>query len=387
MESLWEQLAEQTPFSAGFLSNLGSTAFAIAIVVGLRAAILAVVRRRDSNLKRIYQWRRISAWVAVLLAVPPIAGIWVKELQSIGTVIGLTSAGIAVALRDPIVNLVGWTFIVSRRPFELGDRIQIGQHRGDVVDQRLFDFSLMEVGEWIDGDDQTGRVIRVPNGKVFTDFVTSYKGGYMNDIWNEVELIITFESNWEAAKLIVQDISRRHGERHASEVERLLRRRATEYLVTGSRDLRPKVITSIVDIGVRFTIRYLCEPGSRRATAQVIYEDVLRAFARREDIDFAYPTQRFYNNAVEGKVGARVWMPGPQPQPPSHAAKGELDDESTSTRADLEDLRNDLAETRPGEVGERHGFTTNPPSDPDGGDRPSGGAIKAGGSVSLRRSS
>ncbi len=324
MESFWEQLAERTGFSADLLSNMASTVFAIAVVMGIRAAVLAIVRRRDSNLQRIYQWRRISAWVAIFLAVPPIAAIWVSELRSIGTVIGLTSAGIAVALRDPLVNMVGWMFIVSRRPFELGDRIEIGDRRGDVVDQRLFDFSLMEIGAWVDGDDQTGRVIRVPNGKVFTELVTSYKGGYMNDIWNEVAIVITFESNWEAAKVIVEEISRKHGERHAAEVERLLRRRATEYLITGSRDLRPKVISSIVDIGVQFTIRYLCEAGSRRATAQVIYEEVLRAFAKREDIDFAYPTQRFYNNALEGKAGARAWLPGPQPRPPTHEASGAL---------------------------------------------------------------
>jgi len=324
MDSFWEELAGRSGFSADLLSNLASTFFAIAVVASIRAAILAIVRRRDSNLQRIYQWRRISAWVAIVLAVPPIAAIWVSELQSIGTVIGLTSAGIAVALRDPLVNIVGWMFIVSRRPFELGDRIEVDDRRGDVVDQRLFDFSLMEVGAWVDGDDQTGRVIRVPNGKVFTDLVTSYKGGYMNDIWNEVAIVITFESNWEAAKLIVEEISRQHGERHASELERLLRRRASEYLITGSRDLRPKVITSVVDIGVQFTIRYLCEAGSRRATAQSIYEEILRSFGRREDIDFAYPTQRFYNNALEGKLGARAWMPGPQPRPPTHSRSGEL---------------------------------------------------------------
>ena len=53
------------------------------------------------------------------------------------------------------------------------------------------------------------------------------------------------------------------------------------------------------------TLRYLIEPRKRRGNEQGIWEEILRAFAQNPDIDFAYPTQRFYDNAVEGKEGAR----------------------------------------------------------------------------------
>ena len=73
--------------------------------------------------------------------------------------------------------------------------------------------------------------------------------------------------------------------------------------------LTPIVWTSVVDIGVNLTIRYVCEPRKRRSSSMVIWEDILRAFAVEEDIDFAYPTTRFYNNVVEGKAGARAAPP------------------------------------------------------------------------------
>lgn len=65
------------------------------------------------------------------------------------------------------------------------------------------------------------------------------------------------------------------------------------------------VYTTVKDCGVLLIIRYLIEPKSRRSSEQSIWEDVLIEFAQNDDIDFAYPTQRFYNNTIEGKKGTR----------------------------------------------------------------------------------
>jgi len=63
------------------------------------------------------------------------------------------------------------------------------------------------------------------------------------------------------------------------------------------------VYTSVQDSGVLLTIRYLCEPQRRRDSGQAIWEDILKEFAQRADIDFAYPTQRFYDYRLEGERG------------------------------------------------------------------------------------
>ena len=65
--------------------------------------------------------------------------------------------------------------------------------------------------------------------------------------------------------------------------------------------LTPIVYTSVQDSGVMLTIRYLCEPQRRRDSEQAIWEDVLKEFSQRADIDFAYPTQRFYDHRLEGE--------------------------------------------------------------------------------------
>ena len=92
-----------------------------------------------------------------------------EGLRSLGTFLGLLSAGLAIALKDVVASMAGWIFILWRRPFQLGDRIQIGDRAGDVVDLRLFQFTLLEIGNWVDADQSTGRSIHVPNGAVFTE--------------------------------------------------------------------------------------------------------------------------------------------------------------------------------------------------------------------------
>ncbi len=70
--------------------------------------------------------------------------------------------------------------------------------------------------------------------------------------------------------------------------------------------LTPIVYTRVVDIGVELTLRYLCDPRERRGLEQVIWEDILDSFADFDDVDYAYPTQRFYDNRLEGKPDARA---------------------------------------------------------------------------------
>ena len=103
-----------------------------------------------------------------------IAPVWVKELYSFGTFLGLMTAGLAIALKDPISNFFAWIYIVFKKPFEMGDRIQIGHSEGDILDISFFAFTLMEIRNWVDADQSTGRIIHVPNGLLFTQPVMNY---------------------------------------------------------------------------------------------------------------------------------------------------------------------------------------------------------------------
>lgn len=232
--------------------------------------------------------------------------VWYEGFQSIATFLGLLSAGLAIALKDLLVNLAGWIFIMWRRPFEVGDRIQIGNLVGDVIDLRIFQFTLMEIGGWVDADQSTGRVVHIPNGKVFTEAQANYHKGFQY-IWNEIPVLITFESNWKKAKGILQKVGIKHAEHLSASAEQRIKEASRKFMIFYSK-LTPTVYTSVKESGVLLTIRYLCEPRRRRDSEEAIWEEILEKFAHCPDIDFAYPTRRFYNNLLERKSGTKPFL-------------------------------------------------------------------------------
>lgn len=215
---------------------------------------------------------------------------WVGDIQSFSTYLGLLSAGIAIALRDLIVNIAAWGFIVTRRPFEVGDRIEIGNISGDVIDKRIFQFTLMEIGNWVHGDQSTGRVIHIPNQQVFALPLANYTKGFTY-IWNEINVLITFESNWEKAKHRLLAIAELHSAHLTAHAEDRVRAAARKFMIHYN-NLTPIVYTSVEADGILLSIRYLCDPKKRRSSQELIWEDILRLVDEQPDIHLAYKTIR-----------------------------------------------------------------------------------------------
>jgi small-conductance mechanosensitive channel len=284
-----------------------------------RLVLFVIIYRHLEDLHSRYQVRKTTGYIFALVALLLLVRIWFDGFQSIATLLGLFSAGLVIALRDMMIDMAGWLFIIWRRPFKVGDRVQIGEHAGDVIDIRMFQFTILEIGNWVDADQSTGRVIHIPNGHVFNKSQANYTQGFYY-IWDEISVMLTFESNWERAKSILNTIAYRHTE-HLSDLARAkLEKAADKYYIFYSK-LTPIVYTSVKEYGIVLTIRYLSEPRRRRGNAQSIWEDILREFAACPDIGFAYPTQRFYNQHLEGPVRPGSLEPG-SPEPASQRELG-----------------------------------------------------------------
>ena len=258
----------------------------------LHRFIVYLVARSEADPVTKYRARKFSAYLLTFTAFILIFLLWSTSSGQFITVVGLASAGLAVALKDLIVDLMGWIFIMVRKPFTLGDRIEVNGVKGDVVDLRSFQFSLLEVGNWVSADQSTGRVAHIPNRYVFTHHIINYNNGF-GFVWNEIPVLITFESNWRKAKKILEEIAQKVSLHFSEEAEKALRKRMAKFMIF-YKHLNPKVYTSVQDSGVLLTIRYLCKPRTRRGTEEEIWEMVLGAFEKEPDIDLAYPTYRIY---------------------------------------------------------------------------------------------
>jgi len=270
----------------------------ILVVLGaIRFLVLKIVWRITEDPKSRYGWKRTVSFITGFLSIFLILMVWIEAIGQFGAFLGLLTAGLAIALKDPLTNIAGWIFILTRKPFNLGDRIQIGDHAGDVIDIRLFQFTLLEIGNWVQADQSTGRIIHVPNGIVFTKTQSNYSAGF-NYIWNEMTVLVTFESNWSLAKEILLRIVREHSESLTADAEKKIIEASKKYMIF-YQYLTPIVYTSVEASGVSLTMRYMCDPRKRRGTEHSIWEDVLKEFARHKEIEFAYPTQRFYTRPAE----------------------------------------------------------------------------------------
>ncbi|MBN1593892.1 MAG: mechanosensitive ion channel [Candidatus Coatesbacteria bacterium] len=280
---------------ASFQGRALATIALLIILIYLRLLALRVLHSRITDATRSYIWRRRITYLMTLIFVPLIGWLWSDIFQSITTLLGLVAAALVLAVRELIASIAGWILIHSRRLFGVGDRIEIGSLTGDVINIRLFEFTLLEVGNWVEADQSTGRIIHVPNMKVLSDPLMNYTKDF-NFIWNELSVTLTFESNWQKAKTIIYGIAISVLSDASEEARRQLRKAAERYMIF-FRNLTPIVYTKVRDNGVNLTIRYLTHPRERRTSEHHLWEAILLRFEEHDDIELAYPTIRYFRRA------------------------------------------------------------------------------------------
>ena len=279
------------------IENLLVSVLIVVILLLIRRILISLIAKSVKDPKTVYHSKRIIGYGHAFLLIILLGSVWIKGFGPLGTYLGIASAGIAIALHETIANIAGWFFILWRKPFVIGDRIQIGDTKGDVIDLRLFQFSMVEVGNWVEAEQSTGRIIHVPNSQVMKERTANYHGGF-DYIWNEIHVLVTFESNWKKTREILEKIAKEKIESSSRQVEQQFRRAAEKYMIHFSK-LTPAVYMSARDSGVLFSIRYIINPRQKRDSEQTIWEAILSEFEKHPDIDLAYPTTRFYTYTQE----------------------------------------------------------------------------------------
>ncbi|MEW6356592.1 MAG: mechanosensitive ion channel family protein [Planctomycetota bacterium] len=284
----------------------------IVVYLAARAAEGGLMRGAK-DIEHRHKIRRAVNWIRTVAFIICVVLIWQSRIQNVGVFLGIVGAGVALSLQEAVLCVVGWMLIVTRSPFDIGDRIEIDGRVGDVIDITVFRTTMLEIGNWVHADQSTGRTISVPNSMFFRGPTFNYTKGFPF-IWNELTTVVTFESDWKRAKEIIL----RQAQREADKIEAEVRRQVDDMQVNYPiryQHLKPIVYTHIADQGVALTLRYLTPVRKRRSTTHEICEGILDGFRNEPGIDFAYPTTRFYNNLTEGKPGAAAPSPGEGERP------------------------------------------------------------------------
>jgi len=158
------------------------------------------------------------------------------------------------------------------------------------VDISVLHFHLLEIGNWVDSDQSTGRVIQIPNSKILIDPIANYTSEFPF-LWHEMPVVITLESNWRRAKTLSLEMVTALSAETSQRAADFLKKRPSRMLISYG-TVTATVYTSVLDHGICLSIRFLTAPRLRRGFNQTLWEGVLDMISDESDIELAYLTQR-----------------------------------------------------------------------------------------------
>lgn len=268
-----------------------------ALVVGLGMAVIWVLIRllQRKIFRKIddYEHRRkakkISNLAGAFLTLILLALIYRDKLGGITVALGVAGAGIAFALQEVIASFAGWLAIFLGGFYKAGDRVQLGGIKGDVMDIGILRTTLMEIGQWVDGDLYNGRIVLIANSFVFKEPVFNYSGDFPF-LWDEIKIPIQYGSDYERTRQILLRIGREvAGDLTAPSREKWEALRGEFRLEEAQTD--PMVSMSANDNWVEFVLRYVVGHRKRRATKTELFSRILREVElSRGKIKFASAT-------------------------------------------------------------------------------------------------
>ena len=273
-----------------WISKILESILAILVIYLLAIFLRRIIRKTVTDPAAKYLVNKKIFYISLVVVVVIIAMIWAESLGSLTTMIGLLSAGLALALKDPISSLVGWFYISGSKIYQLGDRIEINGMKGDVVDISMANTTLVEIGNWVYGEQSTGRLVKFPNYWVFTKGVYNYTTAFPY-VWAELAFVVTFESDWKKAVEIFQDVMNEVIGDLPDRMKSSLAH-AQEKLLIHYKKYTPIVYLQLVDSGVRIVGRFPVMVRNRRGKESELTQKVLEKFEEEKNISLAYTTYR-----------------------------------------------------------------------------------------------
>ena len=247
--------------------------------------VLKLIKRR--LLKNIKTKKQISnvvifldilKYIFALFLVIIVFSAYYNGWGELGFIIGLLTIALGWALQKPILGIVAWLTIVTRRPFFIGDRIIISGIKGDISDLTLTHIYLNEVGGTILGEERSRRTIMVPNTIIFEEEVVNYTHAD-NYILDEVKTAITYESNLEKAeKLILNSVEK---------IMKPLWEKFSKWI-----EKKPHIRLKSKDSGIDVTVRYNSIAKKRNKISTDITREILNSIRKNKDVEIAVYTYR-----------------------------------------------------------------------------------------------
>jgi small-conductance mechanosensitive channel len=240
---------------------------------------VAVQRIADST-KR-YRARKAVALLGYFCALLALALVFSDQLGGLTVAFGVAGAGIAFALQEVIASAAGWVAISFGNFYSPGDRVQLGGIKGDVIDIGILRTTLMEVGQWVDGDLYNGRIVRVANSFIFKEPVFNYSADFPF-LWDEIKVPIRYGSDWKLARKALMDVAEEVCGDYARQSKDAWSAAVRRYALEDAR-VEPMVTLVANDNWLELTARYITNYRTRRTVKDQLFTRFLEEVDKSED--------------------------------------------------------------------------------------------------------
>lgn len=267
----------------------------VTIVIGFAVIWILIKTVQKSLFSKIkdndnrYRAKKFSSFIGYFLTILLITLVFSDKLGGLTVALGVAGAGIAFALQEVIASFAGWLAIMFGGFYKTGDRVQLGGIKGDVMDIGVLRTTIMETGQWVDGDLYNGRIVLIANSFVFKEPVFNYSGDFPF-LWDEIKIPIQYGSNYEKTTGLLLQVGKEVAGDLTQQSKDKWNELQDKYRLEDAQT-EPMVSLIANDNWVEYTLRYVVSYKKRRATKTQLFTKILNEVeATKGEIKFASAT-------------------------------------------------------------------------------------------------
>jgi len=260
-----------------------------------------LVKKYMSENELYYSTNKGLNFIFITIVVLILLFSYLENVGHLVTILSFASAGIAIALKDWFMSIMGWFVIIFSGSLHVGDRVKFlkdgKQYVGDIVDISLLRMTIYEdiTLTTYDHNRRAGRVIFVPNNYIFTEMIANYSHAGIKTVWDGIDFVITFDSDVAKTQSIAKEVARQYSKGYTDMTRKQLNKLRSKYSMRNI-SVEPRIFAFLDDNGVRISVWYLTNAFATLTLRSTISMEIFNRIREEDRISMAYPSQSIYMN-------------------------------------------------------------------------------------------
>ena len=281
------------------MEKASSIGMIILFFVLLLLVVKYLVRRYMSDNDRFYTINKALNFTFVTLLLITLLFSYIENVSYLVTILGFASAGIAIAMKDWFMSIMGWLTIMFGGAVHVGDRVKFVrdgvEYVGDIVDISMLRMTMHEDVTLTTSmiNRRAGRIIFIPNNFIFTDMIANYSHAGLKTVWDGIDFVVTFDCDIQKAASIAKEVAKKYSKGYTDITRKQLNKLRSQYSMKNT-NVEPRIFTLIEPYGMKISVWYLTNSYATLTLRSTISAEIISRIQAEEGISLAFPTQSIY---------------------------------------------------------------------------------------------